>query len=334
MKRFLTVCVLFVIAQSCFCLNVEKVSTMKCGTQPKQVLFSPDNKCLVLPLLEDKGFHVIDLENPSSKPKLIKPPASEKEGYVEGLFIPEKNAFFISQMTTGKIYEYSYPGFEYKREIDTKGTWSKFIAWNPAKSMLAVSNWVSNDVSLIDYESGILLKKIKTAAAPRGLAFVNDGKEMIVLCFDGGEIQKFNVSTGAKIDSVSVQKSAMRHIVMNSFQSKAYISDMYHACVYEFDLFAFKITATWKVFTNPNTIDLLDDRYLFVSCRGPNNRTDYTKRSPANGKIYVIDVKDGSTVCKIDGGNQPTGLALSSDGTSLCFTNFQDANCEMYKIVK
>ena len=32
------------------------------------------------------------------------------------------------------------------------------------------------------------------------------------------------------------------------------------------------------------------------------------------------------------GGNQPTGLDVSPDGSLLCFSNFQDANIELYKI--
>ena len=31
-------------------------------------------------------------------------------------------------------------------------------------------------------------------------------------------------------------------------------------------------------------------------------------------------------------GNQPTGLDINRDGTLLCFSNFQDANIEVYSI--
>ena len=63
----------------------------------------------------------------------------DKLGFAEGLFIKEKNCFFVSQMTTGTIYEYSYPDFKLKRSISTEGNWSKFIAYNHDKNFLSVS---------------------------------------------------------------------------------------------------------------------------------------------------------------------------------------------------
>jgi len=314
-------------------ITLEKLQTLSCGKQPKQVLFSPDGKYIVLPLLDDNGFQIIEISPDAAKaPQLISPPNASKKGFAEGLFVPEENAFFVSQMTTGNIYQYEYPGFKYKRTIYTEGTWSKFIAWSKEKNLIAVSNWVSNDVSLIDYESGKVLRKIKTAAAPRGLSFLNNGNEILVLCFDGGKIQKFSTSNAEKLSECKIKSSAMRHVVVNKNETTAYISDMYHHCIYELNLLTFKITGTWKVFSNPNTIALLDDRFLFVSSRGPNNKTDYTKRSPVNGKVSVIDVTSGKIICQIEGGNQPTGLSLSPNDTMLCFSNFQDENVELYKI--
>lgn len=310
---------------------LTKIDKYKCGKQPKQVLFSPDDKYIIMPLLDEDGFDIFDMETKKIL-KRVNPPDKKSLGFAEGLFIPEKKAFFVSQMTTGKIHEYSYPDFTYKRSISTDGNWSKFMVWNGDKEIIAVSNWVSNNISIIDYKTGKVLRKISTAAAPRGLYFLDHGKEIISLAFDGGKIEKFEVDTGKRIDSISIKNSAMRHIVVNSTETKAYVSDMYFKTVYEIDLAEFKINAQTKVFNNPNTIDLLNDKYLFVSCRGPNNPDDYTKRSPKNGKIFILNTDDMSVVQEIEGGNQPTGLDISNNGKFLCFSNFQDANIELYSI--
>ena len=302
-----------------------------CGSQPKQVLFSPDNRSIVVPLLDDNGFNVIPTDGRAEVQKIL-PPRSGKKGFAEGLFIPEKNAFLVSQMTTGYVYEYEYPGFTFRREIKCGGVWPKFIAWSPDTQQIAVSNWLSDTVSIIDYESGIIVQTIHTKSAPRGILFTENGNVLIVLCFDGGSIQKFNTLTGRETASIDVKKSAMRHIVINSSGTKAYVSDMYHSSVYTVDLASFEITAVWRVFNNPNTIALDEDRWLYVSSRGPNNPDEYTKRSPVNGRITLIDVTDGKTVRTIEGGNQPTGLAVSTDGKLLCFSNFQDADIELYRI--
>ncbi len=331
-KIFVALAAAFVLAGNAFAQPVvEKIGIYKCGLQPKQVLFSPDGKYIVLPLLDDDGFDIFSVDEKKII-KRVNPPNAKKVGFAEGLFIPEKNAFFVSQMTTGKIYEYSYPGFEYKREISTGGTWSKFIAYCPEKNLLAVSNWVSNNVSMIDYASGKVLRKIPTGAAPRGLYFLDGGKYIISLAFDGGVIEKFDVDSGKRVNKIYIQNAAMRHIVVNKANDTAFISDMYHAHILKLDLATFTITSKTKVYTNPNTIELYKDRYLFVSCRGPNNPKDYTLRSPSNGQIKIIDTTDMSIVGTIYGGNQPTGLDISPDEKILCFSDFQDAAIEIYRI--
>ena len=338
-KKFIIFCLL-ILSAFVFCEEYEKsttgpfltkLGTFPCGQQPKQVLFSPDSKIIALPLLDDKGFDLFSVAE-QKVVKRITPPNAEQLGFAEGLFIKEKNVFLVSQMTTGNLYEYSYPDFQLKRTIKTGGNWSKFIAYNPEKDILAVSNWLSNTVSLIDYKTGKILKTLKTAAAPRGLLFTEKGENIIVLCFDGGKIQKFAVETGTKLAEKSVEKSAMRHIVSADTENRAYVSDMYYGKIYEIDTNTLEIVREVKVHNNPNTIALANGRWLFVSCRGKNNPVDYTLRSPENGKIYIIDTTTMAVERIFTGGNQPTGLDISPDGKTLCFSNFQDGNIELYSI--
>ncbi len=312
-------------------LTVEKIGVYPCGRQPKQVLFSPDDKYILLPLLEDNGFDVFSIEE-KKVVRRINPPDADKAGFAEGLFLPQKGRFFVSQMTTASLHEYSYPDFRYIRTIKTGGTWSKFIAYSPDKDLLAVSNWVSNDISLLNYSNGELVRLIPTGKAPRGLIFLDGGIKLLSLSFDSGLIEEFDVDTGKRTNSIKIASACMRHIVCTKDLKTAFVSDMYNRQVYKIDLEGFKIVSRCKVYRNPNTIELLDDRYLFVSTRGPNNPDDYTKRSPSNGKIHIIDISDMSILQTFEGGNQPTGLDISADGKILCFSDFQDAALELYRI--
>lgn len=315
-------------------IRVEKIGSYKCGRQPKQVIFSPDGKFIIMPLLDDTGFDIFSLEE-KKVIKRVNPPNSKKVGFAEGLFIPEKNIFLVSQMTCANLYEYSYPDFVYKRTIATEGVWSKFIAWSAEQNILAVSNWVSNDISIIDFDSGKVIKKIKTGKAPRGLVFTDNGKNLISLSFDSGIIEKFNLDTYTRTDYISIPKACMRHIVLSEDKKYAYVSDMYNCKIYKIDMKTFSILSSAKVYINPNTIDILKVKgreYLFVSTRGPNNKEDYTKRSPSNGRIHIINTENMSIVKTFEGGNQPTGLNISPNGKILCFSNFQDENIELYSI--
>lgn len=243
MKKIFLIVIIISLSISVFSKTPElkKIGTFTCGMQPKQVLFSPDNKYIVLPLLGDDGFDIFSVDQKKII-KRINPPNSKNCGFAEGLFIPEKKVFLISQMTTGNVYEYSYPDFKYKRTISTTGTWSKFIAYNSDKQLLAVSNWVSNDISIIDYNTGKCLRKIATKKAPRGIEFIDNGNQIISLAFEGGVIEKFDVNTGKLLNKISIENSAMRHIVMNTDKTKAYISDMYFRSIYEVDIKTFTIT--------------------------------------------------------------------------------------------
>ena len=286
-------------------------------------------------ILDGYGFEIFDIDTLKVIKKVDAPMNKELKGFAEGLFIKEKNVFLISQMTTGLIYEFSYPENNFIRTIDSKGLWSKFIAWSPVLQVIAISNWSSNDVSIIEYSTGELIRKIPTAAAPRGLVFSNDGNYLYVTSFDGGMIHKFNTTNWREEKNIFKQNAAMRHIVKTKDDLKLYVSNMFHNEIYEIDSKDFKILNTFKVFDNPNTVEITpDDKYLYVSCRGKNAPETYLTRSPENGKIMIIDLEEKKISYSIEGGNQPTGLGLSSDGNYLCFSNFRDNNFELYWIGK
>lgn len=310
-------------------IPIEEIGIVNCGEEPKQVLFSPDDKFIFIPLLNGDGFEVFDIEK-NKITDYIKPEGNnKKKGFAEGLFIPEKNSFLISQMHTNKIYEYSYPELKFIRSFDSGGNWPKYLIYSKILNIIAVSNWDSNIVSIINYETGKLIKKITTSKSPRGLGLWNEDKYLIIATFDGGELLKVNTQNWKIENRIYKNNAAMRHI--NIDNSDAYVSDMYHNLIYKVNLGDFKITKSFKVFDNPNTIDIFNN-YLYISTRGPNNSETYLKRSPVNGKIIVYDLSNDIIAYIIDGGNQPTGLAVSNNGKYLCFSNFMDNNIEIYRL--
>ncbi len=307
------------------------------GEQPKQVVFSPDDKYIYIPLLEDAGFQVFSVDS-WEVTDFIKPDAPKKNyGFTEGVFIkpngPKNYSFLVSQMTTGTIYEYRYPDLTLIRKIDTMGKWPKFMVYSSELNYLVVSNWATNNVVVFDYTSGKVIKNISTAEAPRGLFFSPDSKYLYIACFDGGTLVKINTSTWKEEKSIFIQDSAMRHIISSPKTGKLFVSNMFHAQVYQIDPNRFFIEKRYKIYYNPNTIDITPDgRFIFASCRGPNDPDTYLVRSPENGKIAIIDLENESVISSITGGNQPTGLDISNDGKYLCFSNFRDKNIEIYDI--
>jgi len=315
-------------------IKLIPLNIIDCGKQPKQVNFSFDDKYLFVSLLDDYGFDVINIKNLSLEQK-IKVKNSEKKGYVEGLFIDKYKSFFISQMTTGNIYEFDISNIEniqYKRTIPTKGLWTKVIAYCEKKDLVATSNWCSNDISIIRYDNGEVIRKIENIIVPRGIIFSNDGEFLYATSFEGGQILKYN-TTNWNLENKISDKGAPRQIVLNKTNTICYVTDMAYNSLYEIETKDFKLLNKIKVYNNPNTVDITpDDKYLFVSCRGPNNPNGYLERSLENGKIAIIDCEKKEVIGYIEGGAQPTGLDISNNGKLLAFSNFQDHNIEIYKI--
>jgi len=317
-------------------LPVRALGIYACGSQPKQAIFSPDNRFLYIPLLNDVGFQIFDMEKREMLSKVAVGPKPKLKGFPEGLFIEKNKSFLISQMSTNKIFEYTYGedgSVVYKRMFPSQGVFPKFLAYAPSLDLVAVSNWLTNDVVVFDYKTARAVRKIPGLKTPRGVAFSPDDQWLYITSYDGGNVFKFDTSTWKESKRFSSARAAMRHLALDPPRRRFFVSDMAKSLVFELDMDSLALIHAYKTFFLPNTISLDSaGRFLFVSCRGPNNPKHYTLRSPRDSVVNVFDTEKKVLVGSILGGNQPTGLDVSSDDRSLVFTNFQDANFELYDI--
>jgi DNA-binding beta-propeller fold protein YncE len=317
---------------------LSPVGVFECGTQPKQVLFSPDSREVFITLLDGKGFQQLDLSTRTIR--TIEPAEyASLVGFVEAIIIPRGNEqrLLVSQMTTARLHELRLTpngGTEYLRSFKTGGVWPKVIAWLPGQDVLAVSNWLSNDVTILDYESAHVLHTLGGLNVPRGLAFSPDGTALVVASFGGGFLAEYDTSSWERTRTLQRPAgAALRHVVASRDGAFYFVSDMGRNEVMQVDRTTFEVVHVYPTGPNPNTVDLsLDARLLAVSCRGPNNPLDYTLRSPAAGSVLIFDTSTGTLLATIEAGFQPTGLDISPDDRLLAFSNFQDASVEVYSL--
>lgn len=321
----------------------RSIGVFPSGSQPKQVAFTPDNRYLVVPLLDDVGFDFISFEGAlrgeaSAYARIVGPDA-DKKGFVEPLILPDTGSLWISQMTTGMIHEYSLPSAvpglpAFVRSVSARGSWTKVMASDPARRWIAVSNWLTNDVVILDRQTGDFVKKLINLAIPRGLAFSKDGAALFVASYDGDTLYRFSTETWKETKRFVRARAAMRHIVLSPDGASLFVNDMRNSMVFRLSTEDLSLEMQYRIKDwNPNTIDLDPaGKRLFVSCRGPNNPKSYLMRSPSNGHVYIIDVETGDVLQSLEGGNQPTGLDVSDDGRYLAFTNFLDNTVEVYAL--
>src|SRR4029450_12386490 len=94
------------------------------------------------------------------------------------LFTRDGRTVYASQMETASVWEIDRHSFRVRRQLPTKGNWTKGMALSPDERTLYVANWVSSDVSEIDLRKGRVRRLLKTVRTPRGLGPTGDGRRL------------------------------------------------------------------------------------------------------------------------------------------------------------
>jgi len=306
------------------CLNV-----FDSGPAPKGATFSPDGTTVWTTLLA--GPPSVQVFDPMTG-ALINEIQLGEHGAVEVIFSEDGSTAWVSQMETARVYEIDVASMEVTRTFDTGSAWSKVVEVSPDGQKLYVANWSGHDVSVIDLATGTLDYRIRTANTPRGLYATPDGLSLYVAGFGDGTIAKIDLERKSS-ETVFGGGGAIRHLVADKERGVLFASDMAEDCVWALDLATDTVTKFASTDQKPNTIDLSPDgRILFVSCRGENNASSYYIPGPEWGSILLFDTASGMALDAIVGGNQPTPLNVSPDGTRLIFGDFLDDRLRYYEI--
>jgi YVTN family beta-propeller protein len=310
------------------------VADMATGRQPKCVEYSPDGRFIFSALLEGPGVDVFDAATFAKVATLSPPdPWPKSVGFVEIAFLPGRGELWVSQMTTGMVHAFRMSDFAYVDSFKAGGLWPKVIAVAPDEATAYVSNWESKTVSVIDTATRAVSARIATGGIPRGMAFSRDGRFLYICRYEPGALLKVDRATGAIVKIIDVGPSALRHVVLHPTREVLYVSDLLKGRVFAVDAATDTVIASAVVDHSLNTLKVSPDGgSVFVCSRGPNNPENWTTKGPAFGKLFRLDPFTLAVVDWAWGGNQPTGLAVSSDGRFVCFTDFLDARLEVYAI--
>jgi YVTN family beta-propeller protein len=295
---------------------------------PKQVAFTPDEAQIWVTCLGGDGVWVYD----TATRRRIHDIKLGQHGAVEVIFTKDGSTAYASQMETASVFEIDAHTYQTRRQMFTKGTWSKVMALSPDEKTLFVSNWVSDDVSEIDLPTGQVRRVIPAVDTPRGLYVTPDGQRLFVAGFGHGELERINLSD---LSSTVLIKTggAMRHLVGDAAGRFLYADDMAGDAIYAVNLATEEVRKLAATDHMPNTIDLTPDgKVLYVSDRGANNPVSYYRPGPEWGSVLAIDTATGRVLDAIVGGNQTTGLDVSPDGKTLAFSDFLDNRISLFAV--
>jgi YVTN family beta-propeller protein len=312
---------------------LERIGEYATGAQPKSAYWSPDGRRLFVPLLDQHGVDVFRLEQSLVFEKRLSVPGSRAVGFVEAMIDERRRELWVSNMVENKVHIFNLDTLDYKMAIGTGGVLPKVIVQNPAGNLRLVSNWVSHDISVINSETKVLIRRIPVGGTPRGMAFSPDGGLLYAAIYDEPVIAVVDMKENkvSKRFRLYEGMGAVRHVIYRD--DKLYVSDMYRGTVNILNASTGALLVSKRIGPNINTIILSPDgRRIFASSRGRNNPDDYTLPGPEFGAVYMLNANDLTVEERVWGRNQPTGLAVSPNGRYLAFTDFLDANLELYVI--
>ena len=304
------------------------------GRQPKSAFFSPDGRRVFIPLL---GQHGIDVFRRTGDllafERRLSVPGSASAGFVEALCDPRRRELWVSNMTKNSVHIFDLDTLDYKTSLSTGGVYPKVIAQSPNGSLTVVSNWVSRDISVFDSDTRQLLHRIPVGGIPRGMAFSPDGSLLYTAIFDEPVIAVIDMVQNRVTRNFRFHDGdgAARHIIYRN--GRLYVSDMFRGTVNILNASTGALLRSRRIGPNINTIVLSPDgRYVFASSRGRNSPQGYLWPGPDFGAVFMLRAYDLSLVERVWGRNQPTGLDISPDGRLLVFTDFLDANLQLYRL--
>ncbi len=310
---------------------VEYRFTINNVPSPKGVSFSPDGKEIWVTSLTNKkvGVYVFDSLTGEQKKKIYLPDG----GGVEIVFNEEGTRIYVSQMETARVFEIDSFSKEILRVFETNSSWTKVLFVSPDEKRLYASNWVGNNVSEFNVETGELLENFPSVKTPRGLYVTENGNDLYIAGFGEGDFQRINLKT-KESEIIFKTNGALRHIVGDEKRGILFVSDMGKGKIWQVDMEKKEFSDFADTEINPNTIVLSPDKkILFVSNRGKNySETNYNIPGPEWGSVLLFDTESGELLDAIVGGNQTTGLDISPDGRTLAFSNFLDHNLEIYRV--
>lgn len=191
------------------------------------------------------------------------------------------------------------------------GIMPKFLAVSPDESLVAVSNWISDTVTLIDTKRRAAVATVKVGHVPRGLCFTPDGRWLYVTNFRGSSLSRIDVVARRVVKTITKVGDQPRHLVITRDGTTMFLSTNRDGWLHKYSLTPngedVTETRVASVFVGreARTIGLTPDgRFVFVCCFD-------------SGSVVAVDAATMKVVSRTRVGDGAVGLDLSPDGRHL-----------------
>ena len=179
--------------------SFEQMDKIPTGPNPHEIVLTPDGRFAYLSNYAPPGntISVMDLVTR----KHIQQISTGEYGRIHGAAIASDGAqAYFTAGQSGYVMEVSTAANSVERAIPTHGTISHMVLVSPDDSRLYTANITSENVSVIDRESGrTAFPRPRAARASRGMGFTPNGRHLWALNQEGGTITVIDVESSVAL---------------------------------------------------------------------------------------------------------------------------------------
>ena len=189
------------------------------------------------------------------------------------------------------------------------GAVPKYLAVSPDNRFVVVSNFCSQDVSIVDIASGVEVQRIVVGLHPRGIAITNDSSTAYVSVMGGGNVIAINLNDFTT-RTLSSAGYTPRHLVLSPDNTVLYITNNKSGTVRAINPQTDTVIATVRTGTEPRTMVMSEDgASLYVV----NYQDDQLS------KIRTSDMKVIQTIAT---GDRPIGVTYDAEMRQVWVANY------------
>lgn len=186
-----------------------------------------------------------------------------------------------------------------------KGSWPAALALSSDKKLLAISDDLANEVTIVDPATPSTRRSFKVGSHPSGILFSDDGKTVFVANRGGSSLSVIALATQA-VTTISVGRHPVA-LALSNDGTKLYVTDSDDDALSTVNLSTGRLSARLDLGlhapglggygASPNAIVVAADGTLYISCGAQN---------------AIVVVKDGVVAARIPTGWYPSGVALAN----------------------
>ncbi len=316
------------INKSTLPIVTKKLSTITTAPQPKQVAIDSVKKIAYISCMNGKCLQKFSFEN---NELILLNQINFDDQCVEvelqdSLLYATTTNFLRGNLQRSFLRIINLENFSLISSTDTGGAWSKVIKIDKERNLCYISNWHSNNVTVMDItnkDNPKVLSLISCKESPRGLGILPNG-DVIACNFYGKTVFKISNNSGnfsivheSEIFDKETYGGNLRDILLSNDSNRIYVSNLGRNMILVYDANSLRLLDTILITREPNSIRFYDNqKYILASSR-------------KDDVVSVIDIHNNKVIGMSEKtGRLPTGLEVIDGG--FLVTNFTDGSVELH----